>query len=423
VANPKRVLFIAYYYPPQPVAGARRAAFLGRYLQDYGWSCTVLTRFGNNNEAKRTPVVVAPEPLWFSRDYAELDPRRFGSSLSAIYPKTRAPWVQRILNSVKNTIYFPDKAIAWFPNAFRASVRLHRERPFDAIISTAMPATSHLVACAVARVFSLPWLADYRDPWTGNPYATSGALRRTLDTTIERGALSRASALTTVNKSCADILENLHNRTVKTIPNTYDPADWASVTNENPQHFALCFTGSLQGGLRSPELIFRAVARLRSSMDPAGNAVIFHFYGADSYLVRETATRFGLEDRTSCHGLVDRESSLRAQRDAAALLILLWRDGSTADEMGSKIYEYLGAGRPILAVGPPSSNLKDFLETTGAGWYAYDEDGCVRALQLAFKHFQSRSSNGSRLLPRYTARNMAKDFSDILDRISERAKP
>jgi glycosyltransferase involved in cell wall biosynthesis len=418
----KKLLLVAYYYPPQPVAGARRAAFLARYLGDFGWSCTVLTRGGSCDEDKTVPVVAVREPQWFSRDYAVVTST--ASAPNGLVPASikRFPGVRHLAGLAKSIVYFPDRAIGWFPNALLAAFRLQRENRFGAVLSSAMPASAHLVASLLAQKFNIPWLADYRDPWTGNRGAEHGPIRNAADGLLERRTLRHASALTTVSHSCARILERLHQRPVTIIPNTYDPVEFQGIAWERPRSFSVCFTGSLQGGKRSPEIIFRAVASLRAASDPIAEAISLHFYGAESHRIWPMAARYGLGDRVFCYGLVDHAAALQAQRSAAMLLILLWFGGSSDDEMGSKIYEYLGAGRPILAIGPSSNVLKDFITNSGCGWFAHDDRTCVDALQRAFREFQSprgvqRPAHGLA----YTARDLVKSFADVLDRISERA--
>jgi hypothetical protein len=418
----KKVLLVAYYYPPQPVAGARRAVFLARYLGEFGWSCVVLTRDGNRDEAKTVPVVVVKEPQWFSRDYADTTtarPEKDGLVQTSI---KRVPGTRLLIGLARSILYFPDRAIGWFPKALIAAHRLQRENGFCAVLSSAMPASAHLVACMLSQKYNIPWLADYRDPWTGNKYARYGRIRTAADALLERRTIRSASALTTVSQSCARILEQLHQRPVTVIPNTYDPMDFQGIAAEAPRSFSVCFTGSLYGGTRSPEIIFRAVARLRDAADPLAEAISFHFYGADSHRVRPIATHYGLGDRIFCHGLVEHVAALQAQRSAAVLLILLWFESGASDEMGSKIYEYLGAGRPILAIGPSSSALKDFIEKSDSGWFADDESSCIKALRRAFAEFQLLPNSQRRPHgPSYTARDLVKSFAEVLDRMSERA--
>ena len=418
----KKLLLIAYYYPPQPVAGARRAAFLARYLGDYGWSCTVLTRGGSCDEDKTVPVVAVGEPQWFSRDYASATA---GSAPNGLVPANikRFPGVRQLAGLAKSIVYFPDRAIGWFPNALHAAHQLQRENRFGAVLSSAMPASAHLVASLLSQKFNVPWLADYRDPWTGNRGAEHGPIRTAADALLERITLRRASALTTVSQSCARILERLHHRPVTIIPNTYDPIEFQGFADDRPRSFSVCFTGDLQGGKRSPETLFRAVATLRAASDPIAEAISLHFYGADSHRIRPMAAQYGLDDRVFSHGLVDHAAALQAQRSAAVLLVLLWFDGSADDEMGSKIYEYLGAGRSILVIGPSSNVLKGYVANTGCGWFAYDEPTCVDALRLAFTEFQTPPSvvRRTRSLA-YTARDLVKSFADVLDQIPGRAK-
>ena len=114
--------------------------------------------------------------------------------------------------------------------------------------------------------------------------------------------------------------------------------------------------------------------------------------------------------------MVPRAAALRAQRSAAALLIFLNMDESTAGEMGSKYLEYMGARRPIIAIGPKSSIMREFIDRSGLGWFASDVDEAKAALRQAYARFASGSYELHRdtgLVP--TARTLARRFADVLD--------
>ena len=407
----RRLLLIAYHFPPEPAAGARRPGYLARYLPEFGWEATVLTRpLGGSDIACDVITAAQPGTRLETAVRGALGGRERNGNGSP-----RQNILRSLLRTAKDAVLFPDRAVPWLPGACARALRACRAQPFDAILSTAMPASVHLAGAAVARACSLPWIADYRDLWTGNPYVARGRMRAALEAALERNLLRRASAVTTVSAALTIELEALHGRHVDAIPNGFDPAEWTAYAEVEPQAFELCYTGSMYDGARSPELLFRALASLREDGDPAAKARV-SFYGPNSDGVGELASRCGVADLVEQHGVVPRDRALRAQRSASDLLVFLSMDPATSRELGSKIYEYAGARRPVLAFGPRDSAVREYVDRHDSGWFASDVDEAKRALRQAHRRFAA-GDRELRGLPDGVgdARDLARRFAVLLD--------
>src|SRR5579885_1854344 len=305
-----RVLLVSYVFPPEPSPGAARPSFIARYLPRFGWDVTVLTHSSG------------PPPF-------KADVKHAGDVLN---------WVGRLTLAVAR------------------GRELLSHGGFDALLSTALPATVHLTAAALAKEFSLPWLADYRDPWTGSLYVRRPFPRSAFERAMEKRALCHARAITTVSEPIAQKLRALHpGKSVTVIPNAVDAAEWEPVRAQKPHRFDLVYTGSMYDGKRKPDILFAALAAMRAAGDAAALEAAVHFYGPNSGTVPPAAAAYGLTECVHVHGLVPRADAMSRQRSAAALLIFLNTDPKTAGELGSKVLEYAGARRPIVAFGPPGS--------------------------------------------------------------------
>jgi hypothetical protein len=406
----KRVLLIAHVFPPEPSPGALRPGYLAHYLPQYGWEATVLTQ---STGPPPFPAMVASTGKAVSAIES-----RFRSHVVA---RSRDPQsrVRRILRALKDVVLFPDATAPWIRPARALALKLAHEQRFDAILSTALPATVHVVAHEVAKRCGLPWIADYRDPWAGNNYVERGSIRRFFEESLERHLIRRSAMITTISQPIAEQLAVFHGRRdVHVIPNAYDPAEWEQIPDAAPPRFDLCYTGSMYDGKRSPELLFDAIAQLRRERDPAATAARVHFYGPNSDNVAESAVRFGVTLNVRQHGMVARPLAMRAQRSAAALLIFLNMDPATSNEMGSKFLEYLGARRPIIAFGPPNSVMRDVIRRYRLGWFASDVAEAKSALRAAHGRFTAGTYEltvDSRAFP--TATELARRFAERLDQI------
>ena len=389
-----RVLLVSYVFPPEPSPGSARPSFIARYLPRFGWDVTVLTH------SSGTPPFKA-------------DVEHAGDVLN---------WVGRLPFRVQDALLVPDATARWIPRAVARGRELLSHGGFDALLSTALPATVHLTAAALAKEFSLPWLADYRDPWTGSLYVRRPFPRSAFERAMEKRALCHARAITTVSEPIAQQLRALHpGKSVTVIPNAVDAAEWEPVRAQKPDRFDLVYTGSMYDGKRKPDILFAALAAMRAAGDAAALETAVHFYGPNSGTVPSAAAAYGLTECVHVHGLVPRADAMSRQRSAAALLIFLNTDPKTAGELGSKVLEYAGARRPIVAFGPPGSAVGEFLTRHRLGWFASTPEQAAAALRSAYEHFTSGSPDvqiDSRELPSATA--LAERFAYQLDSITRR---
>jgi glycosyltransferase involved in cell wall biosynthesis len=403
------LLLIAYAFPPEPVAGALRPGFLAKYLPEFGWEVTVLTRpIGH----ARTGDVV--EAAVFGEDAERRLRGRLLSNGTSASLTSPSP-LRRALRWGREALYFPDRNAGWIVPAIRRGIELTRARRFDAVLSTAMPATVHVAGAAVASFAKLPWIADYRDPWSGNAYVTRGPVRRALEEALERLLIRRADAVTTISEPIAATLRAFHRRAVAVIPNAADPAQFAGVAQARRERFGLCYTGTLYDGKRTPALLFEALAELRRERDPAADARVT-FFGPNGDHVDELARAYGVDSLVERHGTVPRDEALAAQRNSSTLLAFLNMDEATASEMGSKIYEHAAARRPTIAFGPRASVVRDYVERHGLGWFASDLGEAKDALRRAYRRYAAGDGD-LELAPGaiFHARDLARAFAERLE--------
>jgi glycosyltransferase involved in cell wall biosynthesis len=414
----KRVLIVAYYFPPQPRAGSLRPSYLAQHLAEFGWEPIVITVAFRSFPA---PVAKDVYPVKQLLSTARLSPEDAPVGVSR--PRSR---VERLVrDAVKSVLYFPDDASSWFLPAVSKGVALGRERPIDVVLSTSPPITGHFVARSIAAKLHVPWVADYRDLWSGPPTEyfdlNLGRFGRALGYPLERRLLRSAAAITTATIAHRQaIFDAFGIADAVVITNACDLDAWRTVPAVEPTEFNLCYAGAIHDGLRTPETLFAAVARLRAAGRPAGVHAKLDFYGSNAQAVVDCAARHGISDAVTTHGEVDHAVAMEAQRRAAVLVWLLQTQGPESLEtgnVGSKIFEYIGARRPVLAIGPNDSAGFQLLDSLGIGLCAVDVPGCADALCRLYDDFVA-----GRIEPAiaadwrpYTPQNMARDFSDILN--------
>jgi glycosyltransferase involved in cell wall biosynthesis len=354
--TPRRILFIAYFYPPCRDTGALRPASMVPHLRRLGHEVTVLTTsaYGRlpDDEAMQTggPTgdVVRTADLQLVR--ARL---RGHDRVDALFDSDSYSGRPHPLSR----IVVPEPlALAWAPFARRAAVRLHRERRFDCVISTSPPESAHLVGHALARR-GVPWIADVRDAWTFEPLRPRfpTAVQRHLDERMERRTLGAADAVVCVSRPAAEDLRGRGIADPLLIPNGWDPAaapasiDAAELASLiDPDRVSLVYTGRFGSYGRDPAPLVSAIHRLaREDPDSAARfelVVAGPLTDAERVLFEQDVS----PARVVLAGSLPRERAVALQRDADALLVIAQPARSQLPNY--KLFEYLAARRPILAL-------------------------------------------------------------------------
>jgi hypothetical protein len=187
---------------------------------------------------------------------------------------------------------------------------------------------------------------------------------------MERYVLGSAAAFVTVSRPLCENLVRKYNKPTAVILNGFDPEDYPSIPSDTASgnFLTLVYTGRIYNGKRDPSPLFRAL----SALGPIAAKVRVHFYGPDLGIIRDLACRFGVDDIVTTTNSVPYNESLRAQISADVLLLLLWNDPRERGVFTAKLFEYLGARRPILAIGPIDNVASELIRRRGAGFVSGD---------------------------------------------------
>jgi len=365
-----RALIISYHFPPSVHVGARRAARLAKYLPRLGWEVWVLALPAPAG-SEETLDFISPERLIRIPPQGQRPAAASESALEEgdLTGKRRGLLV-RLKGLISRTLGMRRDELAWIKPATEAAFRLVREQKIQVVFSTCSPFTSHIVACTVKQKARLPWVADFRDPWAYNPWAPGNAPWQSfLRGRVEKHYLRRADYVTFVTQSMRDFglrhASYLNPARVQVVSHGFDPEDFAAARNllipPAPGRMVITHTGTL-GGYRSPGIFFDALARALAEGKLAKEKVEFRLVGLDARSeggsLEEMAAARGLEEVVRIIGAVPHREALAYQMNCDLLLYLQTRTEGGEIFASAKIYEYLGAGRPVLAVADESEGLR-----------------------------------------------------------------
>ena len=397
----RRMLLVTYHFPPSAASGAFRMLGFARHLPKFGWR----------------PVVVAPPKIpWEPTDPA------LAAQVPAETPWYPVPYRQGgLLQRLA-----PDSC--WLPRAWRACrSAVAGERP-ELVLTSGPPHQVHLLGLALRRRYGLPWIADLRDPWITDglgrpPRGARGALASRL----ERAVFHQADALIANAPGAAEALADhypaLRGRIV-TIPNGYDPEafDFPEAIATRAEHapIRIIHTGAIYAG-RDPRPFLDAIRALVHGPEPLARPIEVVFYGTkpefDLNLAAEIERR-GLTNHVRAGGQVSYARTLR-ELVAADVLLLLDTPGRRIG-VPAKLYEYMGARRPILALGERDGDLARTLRESGATHRISpltDADAIARALSELSK-LPPESSPPSL---KFTREALAGELAGLFDRCAAAA--
>jgi glycosyltransferase involved in cell wall biosynthesis len=285
----------------------------------------------------------------------------------------------------------PDDRIGWLAFAIPAADHIVRSQSIRHVITSSYPHSAHLVGLHLKKRFRLNWIADFRDGWSQNPYFAKYPTRvhRSLSLRMERQVAQRADAIITVSDPISDYFASLTDAgKVYTIPNGFDRADFRNAKPLEFDKFTLAYTGTLFMQ-RSPENFFAAVRGLLDSYPGLEDnfQVIFRskFKPEHEQAIRD----MNLQDIVQNWGMGKYRDALRLQASADALLVLEGEGQNSEIMLTQKIFEYLAAGKPVLAVAPQDTALARLVRRSGCG-VVVPPDNIFRIKEMLFELFLGR---------------------------------
>jgi len=382
-----KVLLVTMYFPPAGGGGVQRSLKLAQYLPALGIETHVLAP-DDPKWVHRDPELRAPTQAWIHRArYLGPRARKPAEELRA------ADGFERALVQAQVTarrLLLPDASVTWNVTAIPAAVRIVRQEGIDVVLTTSPPGSVHLVGAAVQRLTDARWIADLRDPLVANQHrrddTAAARTRQAANEQVARLVARQADAISCVSEAIAAEMRGFEPRgQVRVIGNGCDFDDFAGLEYTAGPRFRITHTGSFFGK-RDPRPFLQAFR------DADLDAVV-RFVGDFRSTDREWAEQLGLGDRLELVDYLPRAESLRMQRDSEALLLLVPEAGGRGKGvLSGKVYEYLAAGRPILAVVPPDGAAADLVRETGAGVVAAPDD--VAGIRDALLELHRQYANG-----------------------------
>lgn len=383
-SRPLRVLLITYYWPPSGGAGVQRCLQFARHLAAWGVQPTVITvdpahaAYPQRDDSLLAAVppelevirTATTEPFGVYQRVSGTETIPYGGFANV----ARTSRKQQIFKFLRGNLFIPDPRRGWNRHAVRAAAELLATGEYAGFLTSSPPHSTQLIGLELKRRFPhLRWLADLRDPWTDIYYYHEFRHlppARWLDARYERQVVARCDALVTTSRHTGELLLSkapaADTRKLYVLPNGYDEADFAARASAPPADaLRLLHAGTITEAYRLDAGFLPALAAVRARFPAVPWRLRFVGKVSEGLLAQVRAA--GLGDVLEVQPYVPHHESVGELLRASALLLAIPDVAHNAGVLPGKLFEYLAARKPVVAVGPADSEASTILSQAGAG--------------------------------------------------------
>jgi glycosyltransferase involved in cell wall biosynthesis len=394
---PRKVLVVAYYFPPMGLSGVQRTLKFVKYLPQFGWHPTVLTVDAVGYFAQDDSLLqeLAGKPITVLRTAAAGPGKVFARKEIVKLPSERA---RKLLSRVSDTFFIPDNKIGWKKKAVALALKSHAEAPFDLIFSTAPPFTDFLIGAELKARINKPLVFDYRDPWLDYPFKFYPTpLHRYRHYVLERNALRASSHVITTNRQVKESLIGrypfLSYHDVDIIPQGFDPEDFRpdhqSQVSKTPGVMRMTYAGIFWED-RVPDYFLQALHDVFQEKPKLRGRIEAWFVGNFREENKKLMNKLHLQESVRVLGYLPHQECVGHLLASDVLWVIV------GDRVGSpgKTYEYIGAQKPILGCAPDGFLKSTILEAGGTVVAPTDVAGIKRAIEEYYAKFERNQLTG-----------------------------
>ncbi len=440
----KRVLIITYYWPPSGGSGVQRWVKFAKYLPKEGWQPVIYTP--ENPELTTIDKTLAAEiPLeaeivkthifepygiyrklmgkGSSTDLKALTSA--GSDGNEVNPVNggKKSWKQKLSLYIRGNFFIPDPRIMWVRPSVKFLKSYLKKHPVDAIVSTGPPQSMHLIGLELSKATGLPWLADFRDPWTKIFYFKHLELTPRSEAkhqALEKKVVDGATRVIAVSPMVKNDFEAITSTPVELITNGFDEEDFNDPF-EADEYFNITHTG-LFASDGDPEILWKVLAAKCQEDKEFRKLLRIRLVGKTDQEIVNSIETAGLGPNLVNLGYQSHEVAVREQRNASVLILPLRKEPEYEAVLPGKLFEYLASRRPILGIGQTDGAMARVVRNTGSGIvYNWDDEEKIRQwIDFSWDEFKNNEllDNASDI-SMYSRHKLTKRLASLLEEITK----
>jgi len=374
------------------LSGVQRTFKFTKYLPDSKWFPYVLSTQANNYYAYDDNLLAElPDSVKVFRTESKASARQTNPFPNYLFQK-----FGRYFLSFFNV---PDTKIKWRKKALALAESIIAENNIDVIMGTAPPFTDFLLAYELSKKYDIPFVIDYRDIWVDNPYHYYPTpYHKNKNTQLEHEILAHSERIIVTTRFSKETLlrryKFLNHADVMIIPHGYDSEDFERVSPEkrNDGKFVITHSGLFQDD-RTPKFFLKALSSFLKSNPAAKEKIEIRFVGLMRPSHAKLIRKFKLDDNCKLFGYVTHSESIRHILDSDVLWLMM-KDNVRSP---GKLYEYLGAHKPIF-INSPEGNMRQLAKDTGAAFVCDADD--VALIESSFREMYDLWTNDKLPVPK-----------------------
>jgi len=425
----KKVLIITYYWPPSGGSGVQRWLKFVKYLRDFGIEPVIYT-VENPNYAliddslgSEIPegIEILRKPIWEPYKLASIFSKKKNNQESVGFLTKKKSFSSKVISYIRANYFIPDARMFWIKPSVKFLRKYLKENKIEAIISSGPPHSMHLIALKLKKELGIKWISDFRDPWTDIDYLHQLPLtKRSIQKheQLEKKVLQNSDGVIVVGETMRQsYLNDCKNITV--ITNGFDQDEVEEKVTMD-EEFSITHIG-LMNEDRNPKILWQALAKLCKENTSLHNNLKIRLIGKVSEKVVEDIKTYGLLDKLELIDYLPHKEVIKHQQKSQILLLSINNVPSSKGIITGKIFEYLMAKRPIIAIGPTDGDLAKILDSTNSGAVIEfnDTNSMVSKLENLYElydnnNLQNESSNIQQFHRKQLTENLAKLINQVI---------
>lgn len=430
----QRVLIITYYWPPSGGSAVLRWLKFAKYLRNFGWEPVIYTP--SNPEPQeidesllgdipeglavlRTPIT---EPYTLYKKFTgRKKTDRLGVGMMA--DKKSQSLASRLSLWIRSNLFIPDPRMLWIRPSVEYLRKYLSENPVQAIITTGPPHSMHLIGMRLKAATGIPWIADFRDPWTNIDFYRDLLLTRFADRLhrrLESRVLKNADRIITVSNGMTEEFLQAGAPRVSTITNGFDEEGRTEAQPVTGEKFTLLHLGSIPFS-RNPECLWQALSEIQGTDPEFARRIEIKLVGKVDQGVTDAIRQHQLGDLVSFVPYIEHSLTPTLIQSASVLLLLINNTPNAKGILTNKFFEYLASGRPILGIGPADGDAAQILKETASGVMVEHEDiqSATAVLRNLFELYsQGKLQSTTRNIMKYSRLSLTGEIARLLNELT-----
>lgn len=424
----KKVLIIAYYWPPAGGPGVQRWLKFVKYLPENGIQPYVyvpenptypIIDLELEKEVATKAIVIKKrifEPYGLASFFSKKNTQKISSGI--IPNQRKQSLLQKMLLWVRGNAFIPDARVLWLKPSIKFLEKYIQEHKIETIITTGPPHSLHLIGLGLKEKLELKWIADFRDPWTTIGYHNElklSASSHKKHIALESKVLHTADSILVTSATTKKEFQLLTQKPIHVITNGYDVEQIEKLPLDDK--FTIAHIGSFLSQ-RNPRILWKCLKEIIKENPSFKEDFQLKLIGSVSQEVLETITEFRLDPFVNNLGYLSHNEAVSQQRSSQVLLLIEINSEATKNIIPGKLFEYMVSERPILALGPENSDFETIIKSTNTGiFHQYDEYDELKQTILEF--YAKYKTNSLKVqavgLQQYSRKNLTKQLAELIN--------